>query len=188
MIAAHKGDMEAVVMLLEANADVTIKSSYVARCFNILFFLPEIHKLCCLLLCFSEGKTAADFAADKGHNSIAEILSVIVLSQQKAGQERPPASDVSAAESSFSALNVDGGSAAAGDQAQPPPPSFSSVTSDHTATASTTFSLEALQARAADTAGCDKTRLHEYFPPQSPLTTTTLFVLNMTLAKVPFPC
>lgn len=136
MIAAHKGDMEAVVMLLEANADVTIKSS--------------------------EGKTAADFAADRGHDSIAEILSVIVLSQQKAGQERPPASDVSAAESSFSSLNVDGGSAAAGDQAQPPPPSSSSVTSDHTAPASTTFSLEALQARAADTAGCDKTRLHEY--------------------------
>jgi hypothetical protein len=133
--------------------------------FHISFFPPEIHKLCCLFLHFSQGKTAADIAADKGHDSIAEILSVIVTAQQKAGQEHPPASDVSAAESSFSALNVDGGSAAAGDQAQPPPPSSSS---DHTPPATTTFSLEALQARAADTAGCDKTRLHEYCPPTHP--------------------
>jgi hypothetical protein len=163
MIAAHKGDMEAVVMLLEGNADVTIKSSYVARCLK--FFSPEIHKLCCLFLHFSQGKTAADIAADKGHDSIAEILSVIVSAQQKAGQEKPPTSDVSAAESSFAALNVDDGPAAAGDRFQPLPPSSSS---DHSAPATTTFSLEALQARAAGTAGCDSTRLHECCPPTHP--------------------
>jgi advillin len=53
--------------------------------------------------------------------------------------------------------------------AKPPPPSAAAAPSSPAAAApvqglptSTKFSLEALQARAADTAGCDPTRLHEY--------------------------
>jgi hypothetical protein len=90
------------------------------------------------------------------------------LAQQKAGQEQPSASEVSAAESSFGALSVDGGSSAADglapkqQQQQPPPPPLSSSSVDQCLPVTTKFSLDALKARAAETAGCDKTRLHEY--------------------------
>jgi ankyrin repeat protein len=72
MIAAHKGDMEAVVMLLEAKPDVAIKSSYAAL-YNSNIFTSSV-----LMPPLSEGKTAADIAADNGHSQISQILQEIL--------------------------------------------------------------------------------------------------------------
>lgn len=67
MLSALKGDMEAVVLLLKADADVTIKSS--------------------------QGKTAADIADDNGHGDVASLLSVLV--KAKAGSSAVDSAEAS---------------------------------------------------------------------------------------------
>jgi hypothetical protein len=125
------------------------------------------------------------YYSDRGHVDHMEKMpadqaaDMLLASLCKLGRVAFKPSDV-IAESSL--RNVDGGYAAAGDQAQPPP----SSSSDHTPPATTTFSLEALQARSADTAGCDKTRLHEYAPPP-PTQQRQHFMYKTWLCQGTFP-
>lgn len=98
MLSALKGDMEAVVLLLKANADVTIKSSCPPPPSSPRARIIS-RSLCASHLPHSQGKTAADIADDNGHSEVASFLSVLV--KAKTGS-----SAVDSAEASVGALKL----------------------------------------------------------------------------------